>query len=439
MHRDIALAFAMLTSADRQRASTEGASTLPETGAPSTPPALNYSRMARLEWYQVIFLTFATPFVQPFMFLFSGDPSSFVVSLITHSIPIFIVTSLLYLVCGFFVASALSGYRVIRSGVKAQPIPSNIRMSIWKSLMAHKQVNSGVTTDQLRMNPADLLMGAHVRGVLSPKIVLSGGLIIGLMRGDPKSLAVLAHEMGHIRHLDLLIPGFIGIALTDIFGLPLQFIVTMDLDFTGFEVAGMATAILLYKLSIMGMFLSLFSRRREFYADAMALQVTRDPEAYISLLSSLSGREKDRRSFFHPSLEKRISEVKNGFKSIRYAMSWRIYLLVATGTSGAIHMYNISQNEDAPFMLINAYTFFAGCFLLVLEMFRSAALRMPLHPVGGQHRSRSTLSYVLFRYAFLLLGFVGATVIGAVIESPEAIPFMGGGVYVIFKVMKRES
>ncbi|MGX9966050.1 M48 family metalloprotease [Roseomonas sp. F4] len=429
----------MLTSANGPRPLAEGASTLPETGAPKMQPALNYSRMARLEWYQVIIFSFATPFAEPIFFLFTDYPALFFVSLIRHSIPFLVSMGLFYFICGFLVAASLSWYRVIRSGVKAKPIPGKLCISIWQSLRDHKQLDSGVTIDHLRMNPSDLLMGAHVRGVLKPKIVLSGGLIIGLMRGDRKAFAVLAHEMGHIRHLDLLIPGYIGVALTDIVGLPARLILMMEPDYTGLEIAGMATVLFLYKILILGVLLSLLSRRREFYADAMAIQVTRDPEAYISLLSSLSGREKTRWSFFHPSLEKRIAEVNNGFRSIRYALSWRLYLLVATATSGALHLDQLSYGDPDSFEATHIYTFIAGCLLLVLDLFRFAVLRTPLQPDLEQQRRRSAFHYALFRYGFLLLGFVGATVIGAVIEVPGAIPVMGAVVYAIFAAMKPES
>lgn len=173
-------------------------------------------------------------------------------------------------------------------------------------------------------------------------ITLTRGLIDGL---DKRELeAVLAHELTHIRNRDvrLLIIAVIFVGIFSFFGE----LIFRNIFRTGVRVGGhssgrkgdsrgggililiaIALIILAYVLAMVIRFA--LSQKREYLADAGAVDLTRDPDAMISALEKISGNSQldapaevrqmmlDNKSDFaglfatHPSIEKRIAALRN--------------------------------------------------------------------------------------------------------------------------------
>ena len=67
--------------------------------------------------------------------------------------------------------------------------------------------------DKITIVPRDVSLGAHVRGILRQRIVISGGMVPALLKGDERALAILFHEYGHIRNWDKFLPGIVVYSL----------------------------------------------------------------------------------------------------------------------------------------------------------------------------------------------------------------------------------
>lgn len=63
---------------------------------------------------------------------------------------------------------------------------------------------------RLRVLFGDLSVGAHVSGLIIPKIAISGGLFLGLLTNNWASKAIVAHEIGHVRNGDRWLFGVIA-------------------------------------------------------------------------------------------------------------------------------------------------------------------------------------------------------------------------------------
>lgn len=176
-------------------------------------------------------------------------------------------------------------------------------------------------------------MGAHVRGVLWPFVVISGGMLVGLFKRHPDANAIMSHEISHIQHGDRFLPGLIGCVLFQIVGTSFQ--IAND-DWTGvgaWEVVLFGLAIFVYQVLVFGTMVSCFSHYREYYADANALNISSAPGHYIALLESAATRSTERFAFFHPSLARRVVQARNGFPVLRRTLFWKIYLFLAGGVS----------------------------------------------------------------------------------------------------------
>ena len=128
---------------------------------------------------------------------------------------------------------------------------------------------------------------AHFRGV----VMLTDHLVERLGRREVD--AVLAHELGHLRHrhlrlrVQLLVPVFLGVAvLAALLQVPLTFAASwLDAEWMLAWGSGLVTGICVSAVLALYYFVS---RRNERAADATSAEITQDPEAMISALGHLS-------------------------------------------------------------------------------------------------------------------------------------------------------
>ena len=397
---------------------------------------MNYSRLARLEWIQLLLFTFASPFVEPFLFLTSPYPVLFFAELIRNSIPAIVLYITIYVCGAFIVAQALSVWRTMRLGIKADPLPSQSFDDLKSVLVTHSSLFSRMSPGSILLNARDLRMGAHVRGVIVPKIVISGGLFVGLMQNNRKAISIFSHEIAHIRHSDLLIPGFIGASVLEVVGTSIKAFISFSTEFNLLKALLLSFAVLFYKFFVSTGLLWILSRNREFYADAFAVEITKDSDSYKSLLNSVVGREQHRWSFFHPSLSKRALELASGFKVIRRAVLWRLYFVCATLVSYVQWHFSDLDNN---YVLIYFSTLVMGIIVLLSEMLRNSILKSKDSTELGRNKPR-TLSKgnkLLIRWTFLLVGYTTAVIVGeGIFSSHNMAMILGGLVFVLGNLVR---
>jgi Peptidase family M48 len=155
---------------------------------------------------------------------------------------------------------------------------------------------------RIQLVPRDLSLGAHVQGILSQRIVISGGMIPALLGNEERALTILFHEYGHIRNWDKFLPGIVVYSL-----------INCIFYIIAFKIVGVVIAVLIYGTT------SYVCRRREFYADAYSAALV---NSKVPLVNTLDAAEKCDRTFFHPSLVERINAAGNGFPVMKPSFLW---------------------------------------------------------------------------------------------------------------------
>lgn len=177
-------------------------------------------------------------------------------------------------------------------------------------------------------------VSAHVRGVVRPRVVISGGMLVGLLRRDPTARSILAHEYAHLLQFDRILPCIVVMILLGqfsaifgvVFGASLIEIIMMlapnslylpphrsDADYA------LAFVNLVFQLSL----LMFVSRRREYMADATAVALLGYKKDYIATLKRIrTASNMNRGSFFHPSLNDRIHQLQTDYRIFRPSKFW---------------------------------------------------------------------------------------------------------------------
>ena len=169
-------------------------------------------------------------------------------------------------------------------------------------MMENLCISRGMTMPALKIieSPA---MNAYASGVRDKNyaVTLTRGLIDGTT--DDELEAVIAHELSHIRHRDvrLLIIAVIFVGIFSFFGemvtrnmFRVNYARTSDHRRSG---GGNAGALIFIALAIVAVSYLLallirfsLSRKREYMADAGAVELTKNPDAMISALQRISGQ-----------------------------------------------------------------------------------------------------------------------------------------------------
>ena len=241
----------------------------------------------------------------------------------------------------WFAIAWMAHQALINMSTGAKPVTRAEAPELY-NLLENLCISRGVTMPKLSIieTPA---MNAFASGISDKtySITLTRGLINHLKKSEIE--AVMAHELTHIRNRDvrLLIIAVIFVGIFSFFGE----MIFRNTFRTGVRVGGHSSGrkgdsrgggililialgliLIAYLLAIVIRFA--LSQKREYLADAGAVDLTRNPDAMISALKKISGKSQldapaevrqmmlDNKSDFaglfatHPSIEKRIAALK---------------------------------------------------------------------------------------------------------------------------------
>ena len=209
---------------------------------------------------------------------------------------------ILLLGIGFDIASK-------RSAPTTLPIPIGLRNEISKILQTKLPVNIiRLVHERIRLAPNDLSLGGHLQGVIRQRIVVSAGLTVGLLTNDERSVAILAHEIAHVKHLDKFVPGIIVLSLLNISYCMVKF----------------GKAGVLYAIAVL-VITRYVTHRREYAADAHAVGLLGSKRMFAKTLLSLSA---DEEAFSHPSRDQRVDAIKRNLPILNPSAFWGVFWLV---------------------------------------------------------------------------------------------------------------
>ena len=214
----------------------------------------------------------------------------------------------------WFVIAWFFHQSMINAATGARPVTRKEEMRVW-NLLENLSISRGITMPKLAVIETSAL-NAYASGLREGQytVTVTRGLIDRL---DDKELeAVLAHELSHIRHNDvrLLVIAiiFVGI-ISFVAEIVFRRIFWFGLRAGGDRrsggksgglviVAALAIIAIAYLLAVVIRFA--LSRRREYMADAGAVELTHDPDAMIGALRKISGNSE---------IEKAPDEVREMF------------------------------------------------------------------------------------------------------------------------------
>lgn len=390
----------------------------------------------------LIAVQFASTAIAPFAALGSPIAAILVVTLLS-------VFKLAVLIAFYILlAIVIDIIRGLNSGRTKQIAPA-MRVALQSALASQKLDRLAEKLPSIDVDKSDVAMGAHIRGVVRPRIVLSGGLLVGLLRNDSRANAIICHEAAHLQNLDWLLPGIIGLTAFEFFG---------EAIIIGSQTLGVNPGAYLefmaYKALVFATTVMVISRYREFYADARALSQCEDPAVYIDMLETAALSEKRKWSFFHPSLRSRVRAARNGYAVLRRVVAWRVYLVLNVIVSWvqvvALAQQGVSETDNA---VVNASALIPlGGVLLFAECFRWLFFLSPDRARLGVGPSVGSISLPrwavprwpvpgwLLRYGFLIGGFIAAIALGSAYGGANAsllTSVCAAIVYGIFRALKK--
>jgi Zn-dependent protease with chaperone function len=218
---------------------------------------------------------------------------------------------------------------------------------------------------------------AFTLGGFGPKLVVTGRLCVAASGSPEETRLILRHELAHIDNHDLwlwqlLLSGIVTAISSLLFSAELGAFGADLGAFTG--TAGFVVA--LAGLPIGFVFLLLCFRRREFLADAIAMNHTEDRSRYVRLLNSA---QKHKKSWFHPSPADRVAAIQSDSPVLRTNLVLLLIILwTAMGTLGTartIAMKNESRLGIVCTILVGGLMFLAA---LVFELVKGPGRKIPL-------------------------------------------------------------
>lgn len=248
-----------------------------------------------------------------------------------------------YIFAGVAVWFAIAWFfhtRMIRRLTHSNPITRSSHPKLY-NMLENMCISRGIPVPSLEIIESSAL-NAYASGLNNSNfsITLTSGLIAKL--NDEEVEAVMAHELTHILNRDVRLL-IISIIFVGIISTLLELVARGMLRGGGSNRKGGGVAVIagLIAMVIAYLFATLIrlaiSRKREFMADAGAVELTKNPEAMISALEKISGHDKIdhvdsevkqmfienspkfnfmKSGFFsifmtHPPIEKRIEVLKN--------------------------------------------------------------------------------------------------------------------------------
>lgn len=213
-----------------------------------------------------------------------------------------LVEPVAYGILAIYAAALLSDLYFSRKRPAGKDLPVAIKNPFQNALdRLHAAGSPKFSSSRVKVAAGDLSMGAHIRGIMSPRLVISGGLLVAFLRQDKRADAIIAHELSHISHLDRFFHAFL-------------LIWSVNFVYTAFALAermlsGERFEHIFLNLFIQFVACSLISERREVAADIAAATVV-GKDVYLSVLTPSNGaHNKSGGSYFHPPLAHRRKQV----------------------------------------------------------------------------------------------------------------------------------
>lgn len=239
-----------------------------------------------------------------YFFAFREDGIEVVNSNFIRVIPLVIIGVGLWFIIAYFANTSL-----IRMATGARPLSRKENMRVY-NLTENLCMSVGMTMPKLYVMDSPML-NAFASGIdkKSYAVTLTTGIIEKL--DDRELEGVIAHELTHIRNKDVRLL-IISIIFVGIFAFVVEILFRnmlyggrrrrdKDVDGRVYLIA-MLIAVVVYFLSILFKFA--LSRKREYLADAGAVELTRNPLALASALRKISG---------HSDVEVKGEDVKQMF------------------------------------------------------------------------------------------------------------------------------
>jgi hypothetical protein len=217
------------------------------------------------------------------------------------------------------------------------------------------QNNASDIVSRLLVVPHDLSLGAHVRGTVWQRIVISGGMIPAIISNDERALTILCHEFGHIKNWDKFLPGIV-----------LYSFVNSVVYIRIFAIIGIGIGLLLLITVVY------VCHRREFGADAFSVGLldTKQPLERTLLAVMAPYTPSDFRkapkhpleplpfyfdkSFFHPSIMQRYEAIRRRFPvtkiSYFWCVIWVIFIFVSVFGYGTFAFTHFISPSDKVFL-----------------------------------------------------------------------------------------
>ncbi|WP_300542933.1 M48 family metallopeptidase [Maricaulis sp.] len=199
----------------------------------------------------------------------------------------------------WFVIAWFFHQSMINAATGARPVTRKEEMRVW-NLLENLCISHGMTMPKLAVIETSAL-NAYASGLREGQytVTVTRGLVDRL--DDQELEAVLAHELSHIRHNDvrllviaIIFVGIISFVAEIVFRRIFWFGMRAGGDRRSggrsgglIIVAALAIIVIAYALAILIRFS--LSRRREYMADAGAVELTRNPDAMIAALRKISG------------------------------------------------------------------------------------------------------------------------------------------------------
>ncbi len=255
----------------------------------------------------------------------------------------------------------------------ATTINGPMRTSL-RSSLAHRNLYFNV--NRIRIVPSDLSVSGHVGGVVYPRLYISGGLFVELLRRTNSSGLVVAHEIAHVRNLDRMVSiihlivwanlFFVAYVLLDYF---------INIDAYPIEARKLVLFSTVYAI-LNVLVVNALRRRREYLADAWAAFMTGSKSSYVTFLRDLGaergGVHLDKQSWTHPTLRARLLYLSGPpiilLRNDLLLFFWVFSIIGAVLGFSLLPLGKLGSPDDSVFDLLYGYQP-AGWVLFVVLIF----------------------------------------------------------------------
>jgi Zn-dependent protease with chaperone function len=307
----------------------------------------------------------------------------FVIALLAD-LPWSLVTTSLTLLIVCLVTEVFSSIRMANLGARpltAAQAPALVHLLQLESAALGVKRFSSSGNMTLYCAPRAMEATAFTLGGFRPKLIVTGRLCVAASDSPENVKLILRHELAHIGNHDVLLWQLL---ITSV-------VMAVPSLFSGMRYGPDLKLLVANGIGLFANFalLIFLFRRREFLADATALNFSYNRTAYLLLLKSAESR---RKSWFHPTVRDRVAALQSDCPVLRVN-------LIMLFTVGLVAMAGLSfigsdwKNEASP----NASVVLGGLILLaalVVEIAKSPSRKVPLTHADTDFRPLSRAGYL---------------------------------------------